>query len=267
MESDPTNTNAACAICLLVLLGGELGVGGCGHVFHLQCLESSLRFRAQCPVCRAPAKRAQKLYFDVGAISKDVLSEWQESKAMDAVRTLEADLKQARSEAGALREELAVAVASNARLSCEVDALTEFKSTSFGKEMQLRRELKSAREELHELSGTLAASAGKVEALEVLADNLRGENKYLRRPSSHPVVATVDKPHRRVDGSAPVLPQQVVLEPVPKRHQPQTNPFQLSKSGKQLTLKPFFNSYPTSVAWGARRAESSTAARAARLGS
>ncbi|XP_066313591.1 RING-H2 finger protein ATL39-like [Miscanthus floridulus] len=52
-------TSAAdCAVCLSELADGEKvrALPGCGHVFHVDCVDAWLRSRTTCPVCRAEVR-------------------------------------------------------------------------------------------------------------------------------------------------------------------------------------------------------------------
>jgi E3 ubiquitin-protein ligase ATL41 len=49
---------ADCAVCLSELADGEKvrALPGCGHVFHVDCVDAWLRSRTTCPVCRAEVR-------------------------------------------------------------------------------------------------------------------------------------------------------------------------------------------------------------------
>lgn len=49
---------ADCAVCLSELEDGEKvrALPGCGHVFHVDCVDAWLRSRTTCPVCRAEVR-------------------------------------------------------------------------------------------------------------------------------------------------------------------------------------------------------------------
>ncbi|KAG0500477.1 hypothetical protein HPP92_000549 [Vanilla planifolia] len=49
---------ADCAVCLSAAEEGELMrmMPGCGHVFHVECIDMWLHSHSTCPVCRAEAK-------------------------------------------------------------------------------------------------------------------------------------------------------------------------------------------------------------------
>jgi hypothetical protein len=51
-----------CAVCLAEFAHGEAGrlVPGCGHGFHAACIETWLRVRSTCPLCRAAVVEEQR---------------------------------------------------------------------------------------------------------------------------------------------------------------------------------------------------------------
>ncbi|CAD6341414.1 unnamed protein product [Miscanthus lutarioriparius] len=53
-----TTSAADCAVCLSELADGEKvrALPGCGHVFHVDCVDAWLRSRNTCPVCRAEVR-------------------------------------------------------------------------------------------------------------------------------------------------------------------------------------------------------------------
>ncbi|KQK16925.1 E3 ubiquitin-protein ligase EL5 [Brachypodium distachyon] len=51
---------AECAVCLGELAAGELArlLPPCGHRFHVECVDTWLRWRANCPLCRRTVRDA-----------------------------------------------------------------------------------------------------------------------------------------------------------------------------------------------------------------
>lgn len=51
-EEDPK-----CSICLMSLFEGEASVTFCGHVFHKDCILTSLQYSKSCPMCKTRLRR------------------------------------------------------------------------------------------------------------------------------------------------------------------------------------------------------------------
>ncbi|XP_072995916.1 RING-H2 finger protein ATL39-like [Typha latifolia] len=56
-------SRAECAVCLCSIEGGETvrSLPGCGHVFHVACIDMWLASNSSCPVCRAGVEPRQEL--------------------------------------------------------------------------------------------------------------------------------------------------------------------------------------------------------------
>ena len=62
-----------CAVCLSEFEDGELGrvLPKCAHRFHVECIDTWLRSRSSCPVCRAPVRPGSTVYVGGSVSSSD----------------------------------------------------------------------------------------------------------------------------------------------------------------------------------------------------
>lgn len=152
----------------------------CGHVFHEVCAKKTLKSNEMCPICRAPCKKAQKLFIDFHELSPEAAAAVEENKAVKCVKELSVQLELTNNLLANAKAEIKELIRANLLWQQETKELLEFKSTCSDKELQLRRDLKSTMEERNELTLELHAKRNAESEMETAVDNLRGENKILK---------------------------------------------------------------------------------------